>query len=251
MALNRNQSSQEPIRAKHESARKQSKGNENLEGQFSLVPGPVIPAPPQNKLGLDNWLSFSGLLLLLLFLGLSAYAGYEIALFRHQPAKLVCVLSAFFPVIVPLVVFFLPDPAETKAEAIAQENDRYIIHPTPSSGNDPTLTEFSENETQISEGVVDAVSASNPVAIESYGSGKTHFSDRFFSDHLSRFYLSAPGEGETLYIKTAVTSIPVHHISALEPESLNVVYAFEGEWLEQAIEYSAIEEVRVQALTKS
>ncbi len=247
VALNRNQSSQDPIRAKHESAQKSSKDNENLEIQFSLVPGPVVPAPPQSRLGPDNWLGFSGLLLLLLFLGLSAYAGYEIALFRHQPAKIVCVLSAIFPVIIPLVVFFLPDPAEAKAEAIAQENDRYIIHQKPSPGNDPALTEFPEYETQISESVADAVSTSNPVAVESYSSGKTHFSDRFFSDHLSRFYQSASDQGETLYIKTAEALIPVHHISVLEPESLNVVYALEGEWLEQTLEYSKIEEVCVQA----
>ena len=245
--MNRNQSSQESISIKHESTPKLLNDDENLEVQFSLVPGPAIPVPPQSRLGPDNWLSFSGLLLLLLFQGLSAYAGYEIALFRRQPVKLVCVLSAFFPVIIPLVVFFLPDPAEAKAGAIAQKNDRYIIPPTLSSGNDPTLTEFPENETQISEGVVDAVTGSNPVAVESYSSGKTHFSDRFFSDHLSRFYLSTPGQGETLYIKTAGTSIPVHHISALEPESLNVVYALEGEWLEQTLDYSTIEEVRVQA----
>ena len=149
--------------------------------------------------------------------------------------------------IIPIVVFFLPDPAEAKAEAIAQENDRYIIHQKPSSGNEPALTEFPEHETQMSESVVDSVSTSNPVAVESYSSGKTHFSDHFFSDHLSRFYQSASGQGETLYIKTAQTLIPVHHISALEPESLNVVYALEGEWLEQTLEYSKIEEVCVQA----
>ena len=247
VALNRNQRLEKPIIGKHESGQKSSKDNGNLGVQFSLVPGPVIPAPPQSKLGPDNWLSFSGLFLLLLFLGLSAYAGYEIALFRHQPAKIVCVLSAIFPVIIPLVVFFLPDPAEAKAEVIAQENDHYIIHQKPPSGNDPALTEFPEYETQISGSVVDAVSISNPVAVESYSSGKTHFSDRFFSDHLSRFYQSASGQGETLYIKTAETSVPVHHISALEPESLNVVYALEGEWLEQTLEYSKIVEVCVHA----
>ena len=247
VAVIQNQRPLEPFRAKHEPTQKPAKNNGNLEVEFNLVPGPIIPAPPSSRLGPDNWLGFSGLVLMLLFLGLSAYAGYEIALFRHRPAKLVCVLSALFPVITPLVVFFLPDPAEVQAEAIAEANDRYIIHPSTSSSNDPAPTEFSENETKLSASEVDAAKSNSPVAVERYSSGKTHFSDRFFSEHLSRFYQSAPGQGEALYIQTAEYSIPVHHISALEPESLNVVYASEGEWLEQTLEYSTIEEVRVQA----
>tara|TARA_B100001123_G_scaffold11147_1_gene13317 strand:+ start:1263 stop:2414 length:1152 start_codon:yes stop_codon:yes gene_type:complete len=237
-----------PIREFPKILRKENiETNDNSVDEFNIVPGPIIPMPPATRLGSENWLNFSGMILLLSFISLSAYAGYEIALFRHRPEKIVCALSALFPVITPLVVLLLPDPAEARAEKIAEENDRYIIHPSTSSGNDPGLTEFSKNETQLPVSEDDVASESTPVAVERYSSDNTHFSAQFFSEHLSRFYQSAPSQGETLYIQTAEHIIPVHHISALEPESLNVVYASESEWLEQTLEYSRIEEIRVES----
>ena len=225
------------------------KKKEKSEKVFNLVPGPVVPAPPPGRLSSDNWLSISGLILLSAFLSLSAYAGYEIALFRHRPARVVCALSAIFPIIVPLVVLLMPDPAEARAEAIAEDNDRYIIHPSSELKKDVTQAEALECETQLVESVTEEESGSAPIAVERYDSDRTHFSDRFFSEHLSRFYQSAPTQGQTLYIQTAGGGRVVHHISALEPEGLKIVYTSGEEWLEQTIEYGSIEEVRVEGLS--
>tara|TARA_B100000959_G_scaffold268434_1_gene313136 strand:- start:505 stop:1695 length:1191 start_codon:yes stop_codon:yes gene_type:complete len=225
------------------------KGGEKPDKTFSLVPGPVVDAPPPGRLGSGTWLSISGLILLSTFLSLSAYAGYEIALFRHRPARVVCALSAIFPIIVPLVVLLMPDPAEIRAEVMAEENDRYIIHPQSELKKDAVRTEAQECETQLIERAAEEEGGAVLTAVERYHSGRTQFSDRFFSEHLSRFYQSAPPEGQILYIQTTECLFPVHHISTLEPESLAIVYTSGEEWLEQAIEYGSIEEVRVEGVS--
>ena len=209
------------------------------KGEFNLVPGPAVPAPPVSRLSPMNWLNPGSLLVLLLLSGLSAYSGYEIAGFRHRPVKMVCALSALFPVIVPLLVLLLPDPAEAHAQAIAEANDRFLLEPT-------TVPETVEGdgippeETRI-EGI------DGSVVMERYQHTENHFSDRFFSDYFGRFYQASPPSGQSLVIQTPEVIYPVHHISKLEPESFSVMYAQGQEWVEESIDYRLIEEVRVEA----
>ena len=185
-----------------------------------------------------NWLNPGSLLVLLLLSGLSAYSGYEIAGFRHRPVKVVCTLSALFPVIVPLLVLLLPDPAEAHAQTTAEANDRFLLEPT-------TVPETVEGdgippeETRI-EGI------DGSVVMERYQHTENHFSDRFFSDYFGRFYQASPPSGQSLVIQTPEVIYPVHHISKLEPESFSVMYAQGQEWVEESIDYRLIEEVRVE-----
>ena len=212
--------------------------DDDNKGEFNLVPGPAIPTPPVSRLSPMNWLNPGSLLVLLLLSGLSAYSGYEIAGFRHRPVKVVCTLSALFPVIAPLLVLLLPDPAEAHAQAVAEANDRFLLEPTAAPetvGGDGILPE----ETRI-EGI------DGSVVMECYQHTENHFSDRFFSDYFGRFYQASPPSDQSLVIQTSEVIYPVHHISKLEPESFSVVYAQGQEWVEESIDYRLIEEVRVE-----
>ena len=180
--------------------------------------------------------------MLLILSGLSAYSGYEIAGFRHRPVKLVCALSALCPVIVPLVVLLLPDPAEAHAQAVAEANDRFLLPPAAAAGAVGDNYDITAEETHI-EGIDGAV------VMERYLHTENHFSDRFFSDYFGRFYQASPPSGQTLVVQTSEVIYPVHHISNLEPESLSVVYAQGQEWVEEVIDYRLIEEVRVETST--
>ena len=210
------------------------------KGEFHLVPGPAIPTPPVSRLSPMNWLNPGSLLVLLLLSGLSAYSGYEIAGFRHRPVKVVCTLSALFPVIVPLAILLLPDPAEAHAQAIAEANDRFLLGPTAVVGTVEDDYDIPDEETRI-EGI------DGSVVMERYLHTENHFSDRFFSDYFGRFYQASPPSGQSLVIQTPEVIYPVHHVSRLEPESLSVVYAQGQEWVEESIDYRLIEEVRVEA----
>ena len=218
----------------------QGETDENQKNEFNLVPGPAILAPPASRLSPINWLNPGGLFILLLLSGLSAYSGHEIAVFRHRPVKIICTLSALIPVIVPLIVLFLPDPAEAHAQAVAEANDQFLIGAAPVSGAAAEDHKMLTDETRI-EGI------DGSVVMERYQNTEIHFSDQFFSEYFSRFYQASPAPGQSLVIQTPEVIYPVHHISRLELESLSVVYAQGLEWVEESIDYRLIEEVRVEA----
>ncbi len=214
--------------------------------QFNLVPGPAIPSPPDSRLSPINWLNPGGMLALLILAGLSAYAGHEIAVFRHRPVKTICALSALLPVIVPLIVLFLPDPAEAHAQAMAEANDRFLLGATAAIGTVADDYKISPEETHIEETGTTTGGIDGSVVMERYQHTENHFSGQFFSEYLSRFYQTSPTAGQSLIIQTPEVIYPVHHISKLEPESFSVMYAQGQEWVEESIDYRLIEEVRVE-----
>ena len=220
-------------------------GGEKIS-QFNLVPGPAIPSPPSGRLSPINWLNPGGMFALLILAGLSAYAGHEIAVFRHRPVKTICALSALLPVIVPLIVLFLPDPAEAHAQAMAEANDRFLLGATATIGTVADDYKMSPEETHIEETGTTTGGIDGSVVMERYQHTENHFSDRFFSDYFGRFYQASPPSGQSLVIQTPEVIYPVHHISKLEPESFSVMYAQGQEWVEESIDYRLIEEVRVE-----
>ncbi len=221
--------------------------NGSQKGEFNLLPGPPIAAPPVSRLSLINWASPGGLLLLLILSGLSAYSGHEIAIFRHRPVKAICILSAFLPIIAPLIVLLLPDPAEAHAQSMAEANDRFLLGATAVVGTVADDYKMPPDETHIEETAVVAEEIKSPVIMERYQHNETHFSDRFFSEYFSRFYQTSPTAGKSLIIQTPEVIYPVHHITRLDPESLSLVYPQGHEWVEESIDYKLIEEVRVEA----
>jgi len=184
---------------------------------------------------------------LLILAGLSAYAGHEIAVFRHRPVKTICALSALLPVIVPLIVLFLPDPAEAHAQAMAEANDRFLLGATATIGTVADDYKMSPEETHIEETGTTIGGIDGSVVMECYRHTEVNFSGQFFSEYFSRFYQTSPAAGQSLVIQTPEVIYPVHHVSRLEPESLSVVYAQGQEWVEESIDYRLIEEVRVEA----
>jgi hypothetical protein len=187
------------------------------------------------------------MLALLILAGLSAYAGHEIAVFRHRPVKTICALSALLPVIVPLIVLFLPDPAEAHAQAMAEANDRFLLGATAAIGTAAAVAGTVEDDYNIPDEETRIEGIDDSVVMERYLHTENHFSDRFFSDYFGRFYQASPPSGQSLVIQTPEVIYPVHHVSRLEPESLSVVYAQGQEWVEESIDYRLIEEVRVEA----
>ncbi len=157
---------------------------------------------------------------------------------------MICTLSALLPIIVPLVVFLLPDPAEAHAQSVAEENDRFLLQSSQLAMADPNETVVPGDETHIGQ-TTEEIDV--PVTMECYHKDENHFSDRFFSNYFGRFYQVSPPLDQSLVIQTPEAIYPVHHISRLEPETLSVVYAQKNEWLEESIEYTMIEEVRVEA----
>jgi hypothetical protein len=148
---------------------------------------------------------------------------------------------------VPLIVLFLPDPADAHAQAVAETNDQFLIGAAPVSRAAEEDHKMPTDETRIEGAETRIEGIDSSVVMERYQNTEIHFSDQFFSEYFSRFYQASPTPGQSLVIQTPEVIYPVHHISRLELESLSVVYAQGLEWVEESIDYRLIEEVRVEA----
>ena len=200
---------------------------------FNLIPGPNI-LPPDTESATEGK---AGLwLIAFILMSLSACAGYEVAVFRNRPTKLVCLLSALCPVIVPVMFLIWPEPVDE-----IEEMQLTAYSPAPDMANIEDATHITELDTRIETEVETATQIH-----ECYRAGETRFSGKFFADYLARFYKEPPEDGRTLVLTTEKGAYPVHHISDLSPESMSIVYPSQEGLAETSIPYRHLQEVRVQ-----
>lgn len=198
---------------------------------FNLIPGPnIIPPDVSESKGLKGGLWF----IVLIVIGLSVWAGREVAVFRNRPVRFVCLLSAVCPVIAPVVFLILPTVREEReVPALTQLPEMAVIE---------EATHITELDTRFEPTETPAVQVH-----ECYRAGETRFSGKFFADYLARFYKAPPEDGCDLLLTTKEGAYPVHHISDLSPESMNIVYPSQEGLIETSISYRHLLEVRVQA----
>ena len=200
---------------------------------FDLIPGPNI-LPPDTESATEGKAALW--LISFIIMGLSAWAGYEVAVFRNRPVRLVCLLSALCPVIVPVVFLILPEPGDEIEE---RQLPAYSL--APDMANIEDATHITELDTRMEP----EVEPSDQVH-ECYRASETRFSGKFFADYLARFYKEPPEDGRALVLTTEEGAYPVHHISDLSPESMTIVYPSQEGLTEASIPYRHLQEVRVQ-----
>ena len=202
---------------------------------FNLIPGPNI-LPPDTESATEGK---AGLwLIVFIIMSLSAWAGHEVAVFRNRPVKLVCLLSALCPVIVPVVFLIWPKPGNE-----IEESQLTAYNPAPDMSNIEDATHITELDTRMETEVETATQIH-----ECYRAEETRFSGKFFADYLARFYKEPPEDGRALVLTTEKGAYPVHHISDLSPESMSIVYPSQEGLAETSIPYRHLQEVRVQTV---
>ena len=169
-------------------------------------------------------------------MSLSAWAGREVAVFRNRPVRLLCLLSALCPVIVPVVFLILPEPRDE-----IEERQLPAYTPAPDMANIEDATHITELDTRMEPEVEPSAQVH-----ECYRASETRFSGKFFADYLARFYKEPPEDGRALVLTTEEGAYPVHHISDLSPESMSIVYPSQEGLAETSIPYRHLQEVRVQ-----
>lgn len=203
------------------------------EGPFQLIPGPAVSSPVhtrQSQFGEGVWFA------LLLLVGLSVFAGNEVATYRRRSRRLVCLLSAVCPIIVPIVYLVLPEPNSEKEAA----TEPVMARPDPIE-NVLEATHITEMDTRLESTLFQETRVS-----ECYRSSETRFSGQFFADYLSAYYKEAPNNGNTLVLTTSDGVYPVDHISDLSPDTMSFVYPAESGLEEASVHYRQLQEVRVQ-----
>ena len=84
--------------------------------------------------------------------------------------------------------------------------------------------------------------------MELYRAPEYLFDYEFFNQFFKRFINAQPSDGQALILRTHDLEYPVHYISQLYPNGVSVIYPSGDEWLEDTIEYEALEEVEVTVL---
>ena len=234
---------------------------------FQLVEPPDVSAfperrPPASGLSPEAVFNSSGIFLALLVMGLSGYAGYEIARFKNRPVKLVCILSAVLPVLGPAVFLAMPPQQATSVTRFASPGVPSAAElpgttpPTPlptvrdlKYEDDPdspyaNLTDGAVEETQFAD---DSAAAPVPVAksLERYHGSEYEFTPAFFSEYFAQFVGAAATTGEALILRTNANEYSVHYISVVDATGLQFIFASQGQWMEEFLVYADITEVEV------
>ena len=224
----------------------------------------AVHRPPESGWSFDAIFSPAGVFLVLVIMGFSVYAGNEIARFRNRPKNLVCAVSAIFPIIGPAAFLLLPDPAAKYADKMAEASDPFLINPpgNPSTVETEAPTQAPgvkyeddpdspyhdhthvDEETHMETEPV-AESATKPEVMELYRAPEYQFDYEFFNQYFQRFVNLQPNDGQALILRTHDLEYPVHYITELSPDALNIIYPSGDEWLEDTIAYGRLEEVEV------
>ena len=236
---------------------------------FQLVEPPGVVDFPERRppaIGLSSEVVFNpaGIFLALLVMGLSGYAGYEIARFKNRPVKLVCVLSAVLPVLGPVVFLVMPPQQPTGAAQFASPGVPGAAElpgttpPTPlptvrdlKYEDDPdspyaNLTDGAVEETQfVDESATDAAPVPVAKSLEHYHSSEYEFTPAFFSEYFAQFVGEAATTGEALILRTNANEYSIHHISIVDATGLQFIFASQGQWVEEFLAYADIAEVEV------
>ena len=218
--------------------------------------------PPASGLSSETMVNPSGIFLTLLVMALSGYAGYEIARFKKRPVKLVCALSAMLPVLGPAVFLALPPQNSSEATQFASpgvpgapdmpgttppaplpavKELKYEDDPDSPYAN---LTAGGVEETQFVEESV-AVPPAVAKSLEHYHASEYEFTPAFFSQYFAQFVGAAATTGEALILRSNSDEYPVHYISSVDVTGLQIIYAANGQWVQQFLTYADLTEVEV------
>ncbi len=236
---------------------------------FQLIEPPGVASfpdrrPPASGMSTEVVFNPAGIFLALLVMGLSGYAGYEIARFKNRPVKLVCVLSAVLPVLGPVVFLSMPPQQATGAARFASPGVPGAVDlpgttpPTPLPAvrslkyeDDPdspyaNLAEGSVDETQyVDEPATDAAPVPVAKSLEHYHSSEYEFTPAFFSEYFAQFVGAAAATNEALILRTNANEYSVRYISVVDATGLQFIFASQGQWMEEFLTYADITEVEV------
>jgi hypothetical protein len=219
---------------------------------FQLIEPPGVASfpnrrPPASGMSAEVVFNPAGIFLALLVMGLSGYAGYEIARFKNRPVKLVCALSAVLPVLGPVVFLVMSPQQATGAAPLtplpASRSLKYEVDPDSPYTN---LPEGSVDETQyVDESTTDGAAVPVAKSLEHYHSSEYEFTPAFFSEYFAQFVGQAADTAEALILRTNSNEYSVRYISVVDATGLQFIFAARGQWVEEFLTYADITEVEV------
>ena len=157
--------------------------------EVNIKQPPRLDRPARQSLMAAMFSSGPGLLIMLLLYAANIYAGYEVSIFRAQPAALVCGVSAVLPVIGPVIFLSMPtrlQPREESWEA-PPEAAAEAVNPMQAAGAEhPTGLKLAHDQA-ATEGAGAGAGPALPAATV-FQRGQFTFNRRFFETKFSGFF---------------------------------------------------------------
>jgi hypothetical protein len=197
-----------------------------------------------------------GWLIMLVLYGANLFAAYEVCIYRHQPATLVCGLAAipFFGVLSPIVYGAMPTrypPPEAPAPEAPVEQAAAPAEPAAGESASAPSSKSKALRTPSSSGApapAPAPAAALPEPIV-FQRGEFSFNRRFFETKFTGFFRVIPTEADkdlVLVIKSSRGQFAGSRISRITPNELYLQVVNNNVSADEMIPFAEIAEVQVR-----
>jgi hypothetical protein len=199
-----------------------------------------------------------GLFVFLVLFMANVYAGYEVAVYRHHPWKVVCGVSAVAPIVGPVVFLCIPKGAFHEHQAVEAEPAEAA---TEASSAAPASAHHGAAmpQARLATGTV-AASASAEVSAEPppppqipatvyYKRGEFTINKRFLETKFTGFFRLVPGEAERdlqLKFVTANSELVTKRISKVTATDVTLVIQKGEGFVDQTLQLHEIAEIQVR-----
>lgn len=212
---------------------------------------PRLKRPEAQSLLGAMFSSSVGLTVLFLLYAANLYAGYEVSIFRSQPAALVCGVSAVLPVIGPIIFLSMPtkklkseDELEAEAAAAALPTSTFAMPVAEAAPEEPQAggggLRLSRAEPGAAAGIPET---------QIFQRGAFTFNRRFFETKFSGFFGVVRREAEkdlVLVIKSARGTYAGERVTRITGNDLHLQIQRGGASEEVMIPFSDVQEVQLK-----
>ncbi|MBI3415865.1 MAG: hypothetical protein HY043_11210 [Verrucomicrobia bacterium] len=205
---------------------------------------PPRPERPTGRVSLFAALNTpAGFLILLVFFAANIFAAFEIAIYRHQPVVMTCVISAVAPVVAPII--FLAMPTRAREEAYVEEGTvaEEELAPADTNGEKPgSATSRMKNKLtsmfKPAGGGLKVAAHAKPGASKAgpepkmFRRGDTTFNRRFFETQFPGFFRIVPSEADkdmVIGIKSGKNNYVAKRISRISSNEVGLQLQSGGE----------------------
>jgi hypothetical protein len=202
-------------------------------------------AGPQSLIGALGTSSMGVIMLLLVYAG-NIYAGYEISVFRAQPAGLVCGVAAVLPIIGPAIFLAMPTRLHTHAASMEAPPDEMLEEAIAA---DQAQAKYqaaaAPARAQTTKNIAPSAAAAEHPS-RSFLRGQFTFNRRFFETQVPGFFAVVRPEADkdmVLVFKSARGTHAAQRISRISPNEIYLQVAKGNASEEVIVPFSEIQEV--------
>lgn len=213
--------------------------------EIEIKPVPRLERPASHSLIGGLFGSAIGLFIVLVLYAANIYAGYEISIFRAQPAGLVCGVAAVLPVIGPIIFLAMPTKVKTKEADWAP--------PPEESADAGVAAAVAAEEAPLAEGAGAGGPTPAPVAAlppaKTFQRGQFTFNRRFFETQVPGFFAIVRPESDKdtlLSIKSTRGNFIAQRIVRISANEVHLQVQKDNASQEVSVPFIEIQEVQLR-----